>query len=145
MGRPIKDNTGYFNCEGCNFKSKKVSTLSYFKGKLLCRHCRNKSSKAVCNMPKLTISENSLKHIPLTKKELESTKPKRLVIEVDNKFSVSLTKDEYFFFKRKLMKEGLTSYEAHEKIGQLIEVIKSNHSKFKQKDINFTEEFNKLI
>ena len=148
MERKIKTN-GYFYCEGeCGFKSKKISTLSYFKGKKLCRHCRNKQSKAVCNLPKLNISESSLRHIKLSPEELESIKPKKLdftKVEIDNKFSVSLTKDEYNFFKRQLMNQGLTSYEAHEKIGQLIEVIKSNHKMFKKKEINFSEEFNKLI
>jgi hypothetical protein len=118
-----------------------------FKGKLLCHICKRKNSISTNSIPLLNASENTIKkhiHLNLPREKKATPLFKALKEKV---ISVSLTKDEYQFFKRQLNKKGYSNWEAHKKISEIKEQIRLSHQQFKsnRKELNFKEEFERLI
>jgi hypothetical protein len=160
-----KKEDGYFHCEGtnCEFASKKISKLVYFKGKKLCRNCRNKSSKCLNYIPKLNPSENTLRHeirLPEGKTlPREKFKDYKRVTEQMKEWAenqngeiklhtVGINKVEVSVLKDKYKKEGVDYVEGQKHIKELKNHILNTHKDFKiakKQKVNFKDKFEVLI
>lgn len=166
MERLFKEKDNYYHCEGenCNFKSHKNRVLVFFKGKHLCRNCRNKLSISVNFVPLSNPKESTLKkfaHLPregpresykgYTKvtNELRAWAERQESKAKVKTGSVSLTPTELKVLWKHFSEQKLSDEDIHKNI----EIIKMNirlaHEEYKKGLINskptFQEEFSKLV